>query len=255
MRKYINEAPQSVDTSKYKNIDFKDRVVGSSTPSKDKINPSLLTDIDKAAGIAGTKGSVTTAVTGHKKGTRHESGLAVDIAMFDGKGYRSIEDAKKKGIYDKIEKFVKALEGMGYKINSESGNDKAVLWFGFPNHHHHVHISRKSDSGGSTPSPSTTTKTDTDKTDKDETDKDETDTDDTTDPTSGTTQSKTKSKLSMFDLLGGGALTSWLDAYVPMKKKSETKTTTDQKSEPEDEKKAQVNEEIDRIKDLMKKIL
>jgi hypothetical protein len=39
---------------------------------------------------------------------------------------------------------------MGYKVNSERGNDKAVLWFGFPNHHHHVHISRKSDDGGST---------------------------------------------------------------------------------------------------------
>jgi hypothetical protein len=146
----LNEAPQSVDTSKYKNINFKDRVVGSSTPSKDKINPSLLADVDKAAGIAGTKASITTAVTGHKRGTRHESGLAVDVAMFDGKGYSGVNSAKKLGIYDKIVKFVNALEDMGYKVNSERGNDKAVLWFGFPNHHHHVHISRKSDDGSST---------------------------------------------------------------------------------------------------------
>jgi len=146
----LSEAPQSVDTSKYKNINFKDKVVGSSTPSKDKINPSLLADVDKAAGIAGTKASITTAVTGHKKGTRHESGLAVDIAMFDGKGYSGVDSAKKLGIYDKIVKFVNALEDMGYKVNSERGNDKAVLWFGFPNHHHHVHISRKSDDGSST---------------------------------------------------------------------------------------------------------
>lgn len=154
MRIYILEGPQSVDTSKYADINFKDRVVGSSTPSKDKINPSLLADVDKAAKIAGTKASVTTAVTGHRPGSRHELGLAVDLAMFDGKGYGSKEDAKKKGIYDKIEKFVKALESMGYKVNSESGNDKAVLWFGFPNHHHHVHVSRKSDDGTSTSSSS-----------------------------------------------------------------------------------------------------
>jgi hypothetical protein len=146
----LNEAPQSVDTSKYNNINFKDKVVGNGTPSKDKINPSLLVDIDKAAGIAGTKASITTAVTGHKKGTRHESGLAVDIAMFDGKGYSGVDSAKKLGIYDKIVKFVNALEDMGYKVNSERGNDKAVLWFGFPNHHHHVHVSRKSDDGSST---------------------------------------------------------------------------------------------------------
>jgi hypothetical protein len=156
MRIYITEGPQAVDTSKYDDINFKDRVVGNSTPSKDKINPSLLADIDKAAEIAGTKASVTTAVTGHRPGSRHELGLAVDLAMFDGKGYGSKEDAKKKGIYDKIEKFVKALEGMGYKVNSESGNDKAVLWFGFPNHHHHVHVSRKSDDGTSSSSSSDT---------------------------------------------------------------------------------------------------
>lgn len=184
MRIYITEGPQSVDTSKYSDINFKDRVVGSSTPSKDKINPSLLADVDKAAKIAGTKASVTTAVTGHRKGSRHELGLAVDLAMFDGKGYHSKEDAKSKGIYDKIEKFVKALEGMGYKVNSESGNDKAVLWFGFPNHHHHVHVSRKSDDGesssSSTESPSST--------------------DDTENTTTTTTSSSSDSKSGGLDL-------------------------------------------------------
>jgi len=169
---YILEGPQLVDTSKYTGINFKDRVVGSSTPSKDKINPSLLADVDKAAIIAGTKASVTTAVTGHRPGSRHNpGGLAVDLAMFDGKGYGSKEDAKKKGIYDKIEKFVKALESMGYKVNSERGNDKAVLWFGFPNHHHHVHVSRLSDDGTSTSSSSSSEDSDNNSDDSSETTK------------------------------------------------------------------------------------
>jgi hypothetical protein len=154
LKKYsnlLNEEPKLVDPSKYSNIDFRDGVVGNSKPSKDKINPSLLADVDIAAGIAGVKASITTAVSGHDTGTRHEAGLAVDVAMFDNVGYSSIESAKKNGIYDKIERFVRALESMGYKINSESGNDKAVLWFGFKGHDHHVHISRKSDDGSSSP--------------------------------------------------------------------------------------------------------
>jgi hypothetical protein len=134
--------PQIVDPSIYKSINFKN--IGLGNPLSDKINPSLLMDIDSAAQIAGTMASVTTAVSGHDTGTRHESGLAVDLAMFDGLGYGSKEDAKNKKIYDKIEKFVNALEDMGYIINRESGNDKAVLWFGFAGHNNHVHVSRKS---------------------------------------------------------------------------------------------------------------
>jgi hypothetical protein len=249
MKRYVNEAPQAVDQSKYKNIDFKDRVVGSSTPTKDKINPSLLADVDKAAGIAGTKGSITTAVTGHKTGSRHNpGGLAVDLAMFDGKGYGSAEDAKSKGIYDKIEKFVKALEGMGYKVNSEKGNDKAVLWFGFPNHHHHVHVSRLSDDGESTSSSTPKEK---------ETDSTSSSTEKEPDSTSSSISSSsgTKSKISMFDLMGGGALTSFLDSFTPAKNKTTTPEDKN-KTTPEDkEKETQITEEINRINSLIKKVL
>lgn len=246
MKRYVNEAPQAVDQSKYKNIDFKDRVVGSSTPTKDKINPSLLADVDKAAGIAGTKGSITTAVTGHRTGSRHNpGGLAVDLAMFDGKGYHSVEDAKSKGIYDKIEKFVKALEGMGYKVNSERGNDKAVLWFGFPNHHHHVHVSRLSDDGTSTSSSTPTEK------ESDSTSGSKTDSTTSSSPSSG----GTKSKISMFDLMGGGALTSFLDSFTPAKNKTTTPEDKN-KTTPEDkEKETQITEEINRINSLIKKVL
>ena len=147
MDKNINEAPSSVNTSLYQNTDFKDRVVGSSTPSKDKINPSLLAYIDKAAKAAGVKVSVTTAVTGHKNSGRHPKGNAVDIAMVNGKGFSSLSAAKSNGIYDAINKFVSELISMGYTKNSESGNDKAVLTFGFPGHDNHVHVSRNSDGG------------------------------------------------------------------------------------------------------------
>ena len=148
MRKYLKEAPEAVDPSDYTNTDFKPYVVGNSNPLADKINPALLKDIDLAAQRANVKVSVTTAVSGHRKGSRHETGHAVDIAMINGKGYSSESDANQKGILDDIQRFVSELQSMGYVKNSESGNDKAVLTFGFPQHHHHVHVSRKSDESG-----------------------------------------------------------------------------------------------------------
>lgn len=165
-------SPEEVDKSEYSNIDFRDGVVNSrSKPSEDKINPSLLKDVDRASGIAGTKGSITTAVSGHDPGTRHERGLAVDLAMFDGVGYSTEKVAIERGIRDKIEKFVRALESMGYLINPKGGEkgtgaDKVVLYFGFPNHEHHVHVSRLSyDKESGTPKKETETKKESDKND------------------------------------------------------------------------------------------
>ena len=142
--KKINEASEFVNQSLYPNIKFKDKMVGNSTPTKDKINPSLLADIQKAAKIANVGPIITTAVSGHKNSGRHPSGNAVDIAMFRDKGFSSESDAKAKGIYQDIVNFVNALVSMGYVKNQESNNDKAVLTFGFPAHNDHIHVSRKS---------------------------------------------------------------------------------------------------------------
>jgi hypothetical protein len=147
MRRFLNETLQTPDPSDYTNTDFKPFVVGRSNPLADKINPSLLKDVDTAAKKANVKVSITTAVSGHDKGSRHEKGLAVDIAMVNGQGFGSEQAAKQKGIYDDIMRFVSELQNLGYVKNSESGNDKAVLTFGFPNHHHHIHVSRNSDTG------------------------------------------------------------------------------------------------------------
>lgn len=136
-----------VISDNFSNVSFSDRVVGTSTPTKDRVNPILLQDIQKAAELANVKIDVTTVVSGHRKGSRHEKGQAVDIARFyndsgNPVGYSGIQSAKKRGIYDKIMAFVSALETLGYKKNvGESGNPKVVLTFGFDNHHHHVHVS------------------------------------------------------------------------------------------------------------------
>lgn len=60
--------------------------------------------------------------------------------------------------------------------------------------------------------------------------------------TSGTETPKKSGGI--MDLLGGGGLNSWLDTFLPIKKGGEQKP----KEEP-------INEEVDRIKELIKKVL
>lgn len=137
--------PTATDT--FSNVEFRDNVVGNSTPSKDRINPALLKDVQTAASNAGIQVSITTAVSGHKKGSRHETGNAIDVAMINGKGWSGEKSAQRNGILDDINRFVSELEKLGYKKNvGESGNPKVVLTFGFKNHHHHVHVSNTGDS-------------------------------------------------------------------------------------------------------------
>jgi hypothetical protein len=121
----------------YDNVNFKDGVVGGSSPSKDNINLSLLQDVQTAAKNANLKVDITTAVSGHDSGTRHESGNAVDIAIINGKSVSS----SNRGDADKL---VGELIKLGYVKNQESGNDKAVLTFGVKGHDNHVHVSKKS---------------------------------------------------------------------------------------------------------------
>jgi hypothetical protein len=152
MKKLITliEAVEAVDTSKYPNIKFE----GAS--ASDKINLSLLSEINAAANAAGINVSIGTAVTGHREMTssgnvsRHTTGEAVDISRVNGVGWKSKSDAESKKILGGIESFVTNLRNAGYTVNSESGNPKSVLYFGFPEHSDHIHVSNKDGSPTST---------------------------------------------------------------------------------------------------------
>jgi hypothetical protein len=136
----------------YDNVDFKDNVVGNSTPSKDTINLALLKDVQTAAKNAGLKVDITTAVSGHRPSQRHDSGNAVDIERINGKAVSRSNRAD-------ADKLVDALVSMGYIKNVESDNDKAVLTFGFEGHDNHVHVSNKGTSSSSdNPKDDTSTK-------------------------------------------------------------------------------------------------
>jgi hypothetical protein len=151
MKKLIKliEEVGSVDTTNYPNIKWE----GSSYT--DKINLSLLSEINAASNAAGITVTVGTANSGHKEMTssgnvsRHKTGEAVDISKIDGIGWSSKSDAESKKILSKIESFVNRLRDAGYRINSESGNLKSVLYFGFPGHDNHIHVSSKSNDNSS----------------------------------------------------------------------------------------------------------
>ena len=131
-----NYANYPANKTIYSNIKFGVGELGN--PANEKINPVLLDDINKAAISAGLTVTITTGIKGHTSTpSRHDTGNAVDIAIIDGKEV----SLKNRAVVDP---FVEKLRGLGYIKNSERGNPKAVLTFGFANHDNHVHVSNKS---------------------------------------------------------------------------------------------------------------
>jgi hypothetical protein len=135
-----------------------------SDSSGDKVNENLLKDICKAAKNANVRVTITTAISGHGAETesentsRHPSGNAVDISLIN---EIPVKTPSNRG---NVDNFVNQLEILGYTKNSESGNPKSVLTFGFPGHDNHVHVSNIEQSA-STSSSGTTSSTEDTKTD------------------------------------------------------------------------------------------
>jgi murein DD-endopeptidase MepM/ murein hydrolase activator NlpD len=125
--------------SSYPNLIFAPRT------QQDDINKALLDDLQKAAELTGYDINVNYARTDHGKNTksgnvsRHYTNQAVDIGKIGGK---TVSPSNR----DVVDKYVEALLNMGYVKNSEGGNPKAVLTFGFPDHDDHIHVSNKEDS-------------------------------------------------------------------------------------------------------------
>lgn len=139
----LSEAPMAPVSS----LNDPDVTTDNDNTKYDRVNKNLLDDIEKASKTAGVTVKITTAVSGHSEKTkgsnntsRHMSGDAVDISIINDKPVSSnVADTNK---------FVEALKGLGYVVNKESGNPKAVLTYGFPGHDNHVHISNKEGSTG-----------------------------------------------------------------------------------------------------------
>jgi hypothetical protein len=120
------------------------------------VNEFLLKDICTAAKNSSVNVTITSAVSDHPKETdsgaisRHSKGNAVDISIINGK---SVKDKSNR---TNVDNFVKELVSLGYTKNSESGNSKSVLTFGFKGHDNHVHVSNTEENS------TTSTSTDSD---------------------------------------------------------------------------------------------
>lgn len=120
----------------------------------DSVNKPLLDDLDAASRAAGIVTTITTAKTGHPDNTvtgnksRHGQQTAVDIAILNGIGSGGATNASNGNAQFRVlgDKLKNALVSMGYTLNSESGNSKAVLWQTNTggNHFNHLHVSNNS---------------------------------------------------------------------------------------------------------------
>ena len=131
----------------------------------DSVNKPLLDDMQAAGQSVGVVLTITTAKSGHgaktKSGnlSRHTKQTAVDISKLNGIGSNGASNSTNgnsefRALGNKVKN---ALVSMGYRWNSERGNDKAVLWqtdMG-GNHFNHLHISNQSESGSGAPIAST----------------------------------------------------------------------------------------------------
>lgn len=151
-QKHINENLNLIplNTTSYSNLTYdKDGT------QNDSVNKPLLDDIHAAAKSVGIVATITVAKTGHgkmvkggKSVSRHMNGTGVDVSILNGIGAGGATNSSNGN--DKFRelgnKLKDALVSMGYVWNSESGNDKAVLWQTNTggNHYNHLHISNKS---------------------------------------------------------------------------------------------------------------
>lgn len=144
IKEEIQEAFVTIGDTSYSHVKV-DRDSGG-----DQVNQALLDDLQAAGEAAGVVITITTASSGHNKKTitgkdsRHGFGTAVDIALLNGVKYGN---AKWKEYGDAVKD---ALVSMGYKHNTEVGNDKAILWqtsIG-GNHYNHLHVSNKTGVSG-----------------------------------------------------------------------------------------------------------
>lgn len=121
---------------------------------KDKVNKGLLDDLQKAGEATGIILTITTAKSGHNQNvagtdrvSRHMNGTGVDVAILDGIGAGGATNATNgNSKFRELGFKVKdALVDLGYIWNTESGNDKAVLWQTNTggNHFNHLHVSNK----------------------------------------------------------------------------------------------------------------
>lgn len=138
-----------LDDTSYSNVKF-----DNDGTRYDEVNKALLDDLQKAGEATNIVITITTAKTGHSDKTvsgrrsRHADQIAVDIAILNGIGSGNASNSSNGNpqFRELGNRLKDALVQLGYTWNTESGNEKAVLWQTNTggNHYNHLHVSNKS---------------------------------------------------------------------------------------------------------------
>jgi peptidoglycan hydrolase-like protein with peptidoglycan-binding domain len=155
----VNEAFVQLNDTSYSNVKF-----DSDGTQYDQVNQALLDDLQAAASKANVVVTITTAKSGHPnltiggKESRHSTNTAVDIAILNGvnAGGASNEINGNSQFRELGNSLKSELVNMGYSLNAEGSNQKAVLWQTNTggNHFNHLHVSNTQGVSGSAPSES-----------------------------------------------------------------------------------------------------
>jgi len=155
----VNEAFVQLNDTSYSNVKF-----DSDGTQYDQVNQALLYDLQAAASKANVVVTITTAKSGHSDTTtsgnqsRHSTNTAVDIAILNGvNAGGASNEINGNSQFRELGNSLKAeLVNMGYSLNAEGGNQKAVLWQTNTggNHFNHLHVSNTQGVTGSAPSES-----------------------------------------------------------------------------------------------------
>jgi len=150
----ISEAFVRLGDTNYSHVKF-DR----DGTQNDQLNQALLDDLQTAASNANVVVTITTAKSGHGsltingKPSRHATNTAVDIALLNGIGAGGASNGSNGNpeFRELGNRVQKELLNMGYALNAEGGNQRAVLWQTNTggNHFNHLHVSNKEGVSGS----------------------------------------------------------------------------------------------------------
>lgn len=156
-RDFIKEGLVKLSDTAYTNVKY-----DQDGTQNDLVNKPLLDDIQSAAKSVGIVATITTAKTGHNTNvkdsnrvSRHMNGTGLDVAILNGIGSGGASNGSNGSaeFRELGNKLKDALVSMGYIWNTESGNDKAVMWQTNTggNHFNHLHISNRLNVGSGEP--------------------------------------------------------------------------------------------------------
>jgi hypothetical protein len=150
----ISEAFVQLNSTNYSHVKY-----DKDATQYDQLNQALLDDLQTAASKANVVVTITTAKSGHGNLTingrpsRHATNTAVDIALLNGIGAGGASSGSNGNPeFRELGNRVKdELLNIGYSLNAEGGNQKAVLWQTNTggNHFNHLHVSNKEGVSGS----------------------------------------------------------------------------------------------------------